>query len=85
MALRQLAKCWALSPGHSRSLATSLPASYKDIVHKEEGTKIVVEGVTIPSPHAGKVVTEGCREGKQHCHPFCRSPVVGQVGRQEEK
>merc|ERR1712013_972948 len=49
------------------------------IHHKEEGKKIVVQGVSVASPNTANVVTEGCREGRQHCHPFCRSPVVGQV------
>jgi ribosomal protein S18 len=52
---------------------------YKEIQHREEGKRVVVEAVQVPSPHAERLVTEGCREGRAHCHPFCRSPVVGQV------
>ena len=62
-----------------RSFSASTVLFYKDIHHKEEGKKIVVQGVGVTSPNTANVVTEGCREGRQHCHPFCRSPVVGQV------
>ena len=62
-----------------RGFAVSSALLYKDIQHKEEGKKIVVEGVKVASPNTANLVTEGCREGRQHCHPFCRSPIVGQV------
>merc|ERR1712107_386067 len=62
-----------------RGFSASSVLFYKDVQHKEEGKKIVVQGVTVASPNKSNVVTEGCREGRQHCHPFCRSPVVGQV------
>jgi len=63
----------------NRGFAVSSALLYKDIHHKEEGKKIVVEGVKVASPNTANLVTEGCREGRQHCHPFCRSPIVGQV------
>ena len=63
----------------NRGFAVSSAFLYKDIQHKEEGKKIVVEGVKVASPNTANLVTEGCREGRQHCHPFCRSPIVGQV------
>ena len=63
----------------NRGFAVSSALLYKDIQHKEEGKKIVVEGVKVASPNTANLVTEGCREGRQHCHPFCRSPIVGQV------
>jgi len=62
-----------------RGFSASSVLFYKDVDHKEEGKKIVVQGVSVASPNKSNVVTEGCREGRQHCHPFCRSPVVGQV------
>ena len=64
----------------NRGFAVSSALLYKDIQHKEEGKKIVVEGVKVASPNTANLVTEGCREGREHCHPFCRSPIVGQVG-----
>ena len=64
----------------NRGFAVSSSLLFKDIQHKEEGKKIVVEGVKVPSPNTANLVTKGCREGRPHCHPFCRSPIVGQVG-----
>ena len=63
----------------NRGFAVSSALLYKDIQHKEEGKKIVVEGVKVASPNTANLVTGGCREGRSHCHPFCRSPIVGQV------
>ena len=53
----------------------------KDIKHTEDGNKIVVEGVHLSQPNASKttLTTTGCNSGQANCHPFCRSPIVGQV------
>ena len=81
-----------------RGLSSSSVLRLKEIQHREEGNKIIVEvrivmssrsstfmitltliqGIKVESPRKDKVVK--CREGKSHCHPFCRSPIVGLVG-----
>lgn len=65
----------------SRLLCTSPCMMVKDIKHTEDGNKIVVEGVHLSQPNASKtaLTTTGCNSGQANCHPFCRSPIVGQV------
>lgn len=65
----------------SRSLSTSA-VTFKQIKHKETDKKIVVEGV-LDSKASGQETKigswEGCGHGKHECHPFCKSPIVGEV------
>lgn len=79
MALARLGRAWLGPLVAGRALSTSIVPRYKEIQHREEGKRVVVEAVQVPAPPTERVVTEGCREGRAHCHPFCRSPVVGQV------
>lgn len=67
----------------SRWLSTSPCLMVKDIKHTEDGNKIVVEGVHLSPPHPSvsstAITATNCTSGQGHCHPFCRSPIVGQV------
>ena len=62
----------------SRLFSTGPCMMAKNILHTEEGNRIVVEGVPVPSS-TSTITTSTCREGQAGCHPFCRSPIVGQV------
>lgn len=53
------------------------PAAFKEIVHTETDKKIVVEGV-MPRTEVKSSATR-CSGGNYECHPFCKSPIVGQV------
>jgi len=64
----------------ARLLSTSPNMLIKDIKHTEEGNKIVVEGIKVSETSANTALTaSGCGSGQANCHPFCNSPIVGQV------
>jgi len=64
----------------TRLLSTSPNMLMKDIKHTEEGNKIVVEGIKVSETSTNTALTaSGCGSGQANCHPFCNSPIVGQV------
>ena len=72
-----LCRAAALSKQSSRHFCVSQPA-FKEITHRETDTRIVVEGV-MPRTEVSAPVKACCSGGQHECHPFCKSPIVGQV------
>ena len=53
------------------------PHGVKEIEHRVEGGRIVVEGIIKNSPRQGLVVHCCSQEGGQeNCHPFCKSTIA---------
>jgi len=61
------------------NLRCSAILNLKDIEHREEDNKIIVEGKILDSPRKDKLLKCEQGGGKAACHPFCQSSIAGKV------